>query len=100
MPSVSAIGSASVIIYKELRDDQARDTEFTRLRHSTSSTPNFQLLKSFDYNLIWSDVATGHTRPYITAKIQKTVFTSLHGLGHPSHRAKKPLINTRLFGMA
>ena len=39
-------------------------------------------------------MSTGHTRPYITAKFRKTVLTSLHGLGHPSHRATKPLMNT------
>ena len=47
-PSVSAIRSASIINYKELRVDQALDAEFTRLRHSTSFTLEFQLLKSFD----------------------------------------------------
>ena len=30
-----------------------------------------------------------------TEKIRKQVFSKLHGLGHPSHRATKPLINTR-----
>ena len=50
-PSVSFIDSTSTINYKELRS--GLDTEFTRLRHSTSSTMNFQLLKSFDNNLIW-----------------------------------------------
>ena len=40
-------------------------------------------------------MSTGHTRPYITAKFRKNVFTSLYRLGHPSHRATKPLINTR-----
>ena len=47
-PPVSAIGSASVINYKELSEDQAHDAEFTRLRHSTSSTFDSQLPKSFD----------------------------------------------------
>ena len=94
-PSVSAIGSPSVINYKELSEDQALDTEFTQLRHSTSSTLDFQLLKSFHNNLIWCDMSTGHARPYITAKFRKKVFTNQHRLGHPSHRAKKTLINTR-----
>ena len=56
---------------------------------------NFKLLKSFDNNLIWCDVSTGPIRPYVTEKFRKQVFSSLHGLGHPSHRATKPLINTR-----
>ena len=56
---------------------------------------NFQLLKSFHNNLIWCEVSTGHIRPYITAKFRKNVFSNLHGLGHPSHRTTKPLINTR-----
>ena len=56
---------------------------------------NFKLLKSFDNQLIWCDVFTGHNRPYITAKFRRKVFSNLHGLGHPSHRATKPLINTR-----
>ena len=92
--SVSFIDSTPTINYKELSADQALDTEFTWLRHSTSSTMNFQLLKSFDNNLIWCYVSTGHIRPYITAKFRKNVFSNLHGLGHPSHRATKPLINT------
>ena len=56
-PSVSAIGSASVINYKELSEDQALDAECMRLRHSTSSTFDFQLLKSFDNILCatWCD---------------------------------------------
>ena len=76
--------------------DQAKDAEFTRLRHSTTSTMNFKLLKSFDNKLIWCDVSTGHNWPYLTAKFRRKVFSNLHGLGHPSHRATKPLINTRL----
>ena len=92
---MSAIGSASAINYKELSEDQALDTEFTRLRQSMSSTLKFKLLKSLDNNLIWCDVSTGHTSPYITAKFQKNVFANVHCLGHPSHRATKPLINTR-----
>ena len=55
---------------------------------------NFKLLKSFDNNLIWCDVSTGHIRPYVTEKFRKQIFSNLHGLGHPSHRATKPLINT------
>ena len=94
-PSVSAINSTLAINYKELSADQTLDAEFTRLRHSTSSTINFQLLKSFDNNLIWRDVSTGHIRPYITAKFRKNDFSNLHGFGHPSHGATKPLINTR-----
>ena len=94
-PSVSAIHDGPVIDYKELSLDQANDAEFTRLRHSTTSTMNFKLLKSFDNQLIWCDVSTGHNRPYLTAKFRRKVFSNLHGLGHPSHRATRPLINTR-----
>ena len=56
---------------------------------------NFKLLKSFDNQLIWCDVSTGHNRPYLTAKFRRKVFSNLHGLGHPSHRATRPLITTR-----
>ena len=84
-----------MINYRELSIDQAKDAEFTRLRHSTTSTMNFKLLKSFDNQLIWCDVSTGHNRPYLTAKFRRKVFSSLHGLGHPSHIATKPLNNTR-----
>ena len=94
-PSVSAIDDGPVINYKELSIDQAKDAEFTRLRHSTTSTMNFKLLKSFDNQLIWCDVSTGHNRPYLTTKFRRKVFSILHGLGHPSYRATKPLINTR-----
>ena len=94
-PSVSAIDDGPVINYKELSIKQAKDAEFTRLRHSTTSTMNFKLLKLFDNQSIWCDVSTGYNRPYLTAKFRRKVFSSLHGLGHPSHRATKPLINTR-----
>ena len=82
--------------YKELSADQALDTECTRLRQS--ATMNFQLLKSLDNNLIWCDVSTEHIRLNITAQFRKQVFLTLHGLGHPSHRATKPLINKGLSG--
>ena len=52
---------------------------------------NFKLLIS----LIWCDVSTGHIQWYVTEKFRKQVFSNLHGLGHPLHRATKPLINTR-----
>ena len=94
-PSVSAIGSASVINFKELSEDKALDVEFTRLRHSTSSTLDLQLIKTFDNIVVWCDVSTGRTRPYVTAKFRRQFLLSLHGLGHPPHRATKPLINTR-----
>ena len=94
-PSVSALHDGPAIDYKELSLDQANDAEFTRLRHSTTSTMKFKLLKSFDNQLIWCDVSTGHNQPYLTAKFRREVFSNLHGLGHPSHRATKPLINTR-----
>ena len=61
---MSANGSASVINHKELSEDQALDAELTRLRYY--STLDVQLLKSFNKNLIWCDVSTGHARPYIT----------------------------------
>ena len=92
---MSAIHDGPVIDYKALSLDQANDAEFTRLRHSTTSTMNFKLLKSFEIQLIWCDVSTGHNRPYLTAKFRRKVFSNLHRLGHPSHRATRPLINTR-----
>ena len=94
-PLVAVIDNGPAINYKNVSIDQAQDAEFTRLRHSTSSTMNFKLLKSFDNQQIWCDVSTGRNRPYITAKFRRKVFSNLHGLGHPSHRATKPLINTR-----
>ena len=57
-PSMSVIDNGPAINYKDLSIDQAQDAEFTRLRHSTSSTMNFKLLKSFDNQLIWCDVST------------------------------------------
>ena len=59
-PSVSAIHDGPAIDYKELSLDQANDAEFTRLRHSTTSTMKFKLLKLFYNQLIWCDVSSGH----------------------------------------
>ena len=66
-PSSSAIRNDSIINYKELSEEQALNAEFTQLRHSMSSTLDFQLLRSFDNVLVWCDVSIGHARPYITA---------------------------------
>ena len=57
-PSVSAIDCDFVINHKDLSADQALDTEFICLKHSTSSTLNFRLLKTFDDVLVWCDVST------------------------------------------
>ena len=73
-PSVSVIDNGPAINYKDLSIDQAQDAEFTRLRHSTSSTMNFKLLKSCDNQLIWCDVSTGHNRPYITVNFAEKFF--------------------------
>ena len=94
-PSISAVGCSSAINYKSLSEDQANDAEFARLRQSHSGSLDFKLIRTFDNILVWCDVSTGRTRPYVTQKFRKQVFTSLHGLGHPSHRATRPLINTR-----
>ena len=48
-PSVSVMHDGPVIDYKELSLDQAKHAEFTRLRHSTTSTMNFKLLKFAEF---------------------------------------------------
>ena len=53
----------------------------------------FRLLKTFDNVSVWCHISTGRRRPYVTEKFRIFFFNSLHGLGHPSHRATKPLIN-------
>ena len=90
--TVSAIEYDAAINYKDLSNDQASDKEFIRLRHATSWNMEFRLLKTFDNVLVWCDILTGRSRPYVTEKFRRKVFNSLHGLGHPSHRATKPLI--------
>ena len=40
-----------------------------------------------------SGLVTQNLRQY-TGTVRRHAVTSLHGLGHPSHRATKPLINT------
>ena len=47
-PTVSAIEYGAAINYKDLSADQAVDTEFIRLRHSTSSNMKFRLLNTLD----------------------------------------------------
>ena len=94
-PTVSVIEYDAAINYKDLSKDQASDKELIRLRHSTTSNMEFRLLKTFDNVLVWCDISTGRRRPYVTEKFRRKVFNSLHGLGHPSHRATKSLINSR-----
>ena len=94
-PTVSAIEYDVAINYKNLSENQASDKEFIRLRHSTTSNMKFRLLKTFDNVLVWCNISRGRSRPYVTEKFRIKVFNSLHGLGHPSDRAMKPLINSR-----
>ena len=95
-PTVSVIECDAAINYKDLSKDQASDNELIRLRHSTTSNMKFCLLKTFDNILVWCDISTfRRKRPYLTEKYRRKVFNSLHGLGHPSHRATKPLLNSR-----
>ena len=92
-PSVSAIRSDSIISYKELSEDQALNAEFTRLRHSTSSTLEFHLIMSW-YGVTCRRDMLGHISQ---SDLKKNTFSRafMGGLGHPSHRATKPLIYTR-----
>ena len=48
---MSAVDCDSVINYKDLSADQALDTEFTRLRHSPSSTLDFRLFKNLQRHI-------------------------------------------------
>ena len=94
-PTVSVIEYDAAINFKDLSKDQASDKELIRLRHSTTSNMEFCLLKTFDNVLFWCNISTRCRRRYVTEKFRRKVFNSLHGLGHPSHRATKPLINSR-----
>ena len=94
-PTVSVIEYDAAINYKDLSKDQASDKELIRLKHSTTSYMKFRLLKTLDDVLVWCDISTGRKRPYVAEKFRRKVFNSLHGLGHPSHRATIPLINSR-----
>ena len=80
-PSVSAIHDGPAIDYKESSLDQANDAEFTRLRHSTTSTMKFKLLKSFDNQLIWCDVSTGHNQAVPYREISPKSFFKLARFG-------------------
>ena len=72
-PTVSAIECDAVINYKDLSTDQALDTELISLRNSTSFNMEFRLtlLKTFDDVLVWCDISTGHTRPYVTKNFEE-----------------------------
>ena len=94
-PTVSVIDYDAAISYQDLSKDQASDKELIRLRHSTTSNMEFSLLKTYNNVLVWCNISTGRRRPYITEKFRRKVFNSFHGLGHPSHRATKPLMNSR-----
>ena len=94
-PTFSVIDYDAAINYKDLSKDQASDKKLRRLIHSTTSNMKFRLLKTFVNVLVWCDISTGRRRPYVTEKFRRQFFNSLHGLGHPSHRATKPLINSR-----
>ena len=74
----------------KLRTRNSRDCD-TRLHPLWISNYSNHLKISWFGAMCPRDI-TGRTLPLNFAK---KVFSNLHGLGHPSHRATKPLINTR-----
>lgn len=78
-----------IIDYKELARDQRKDSELQDvLKSETALTLEL-------HDNIYCDTSTGRTRPFITPKFRKQIFSKMHNLSHPGARATAKLVADR-----
>ena len=80
--------------FKDIAKKQETDPELTKLKQSASLKLEPVAIPCTDSTIL-CDVSTRVPRPYVPRKFRKSIFNSLHSLGHPSIRATQKLITGR-----
>lgn len=76
--------------------DQRDDPEVQALRTATSSLQVEDIPFGVQGVTLLCDTSTGHARPIVPADWRCQVFDLVHGLSHPSVRATRKLIASKL----
>ena len=84
----------SAVDFKDIAIEQQTDPELSRLRQTSSLKLEAMPIPCTDSTIL-CDVSTGVPRPYVPCKFRRSVFDSLHSLGHPSIRATQKLVTAR-----
>lgn len=71
---------------KEFQAAQEEDNELKTVLEGNNSL-KLQMVHLDSDATVYCDISTGYVRPYVPEKLRKQVFTSVHGLSHPSGRA-------------
>ena len=69
--------------FKDIAEEQQTDPELTKLKQSLSLKLEPVAIPCMDSTILY-DVSTRVLRPYVPRKFRKSIFNSLHSLGHPS----------------
>lgn len=80
--------------FKDIAEEQQTDPELNKLKQSSSLKLKPVAIPCTDATIL-CDVSTSVPRPYVPRKFRKSIFNSLHSLGHPSIRATQKLITGR-----
>ncbi|KRX57493.1 Retrovirus-related Pol polyprotein from transposon [Trichinella sp. T9] len=93
--SRASVGSLSVVLdsanLRQLADAQQADPELPAVRRYSSLRLRRVKLEGTDI-VLWCDTAQSKTRPYVPQPLRRNVFTTLHGLSHPSIRGSRRLV--------
>ncbi|KRZ82122.1 Transposon Tf2-6 polyprotein [Trichinella sp. T8] len=93
--SRASVGSLSVVLdsanLRQLADAQQADPELPAVRRYSALRLRRVKLEGTDI-VLWCDTAQGKTRPYVPQPLRRKVFTTLHGLSHPSIRGSRRLV--------
>ncbi|KRY64563.1 Transposon Tf2-6 polyprotein, partial [Trichinella pseudospiralis] len=93
--SRASVGSLSVVLdsanLRQLADAQQADPELPAVRRYSALRLRQVKLEGTDI-VLWCDTAQGKTRPYVPQPLRRKVFTTLHGLSHPSIRGSRRLV--------
>ncbi|KRY50160.1 Retrovirus-related Pol polyprotein from transposon 17.6 [Trichinella britovi] len=97
--SRASVGSLSVVLdsanVKQLADAQQADPDLPVVRRYSSLRLRRVKLEGTDI-VLWCDTAQSKTRPYVPQPLRRNVFTTLHGLSHPSIRGSRRLTRSCL----
>ncbi|KRZ04692.1 Retrovirus-related Pol polyprotein from transposon [Trichinella zimbabwensis] len=93
--SRASVGSLSVVLdsanVQQLAGAQQTDPELSDVRRSSSLLLRRIKLHGTDV-VLWCDTSHGKTRPTNPQPLRGKVFTTLHGLSHPSIRGSRRLV--------
>ncbi|UYV71315.1 hypothetical protein LAZ67_8002606 [Cordylochernes scorpioides] len=79
---------------------QEKDKELKTLIDNSDSSQTIKLIKQqvpFCNKLIYCDISTGNSRPFVPENFRRQIFNSLHNLSHPGIRATRKLITQKYF---